>query len=508
MVAVDEILEDVAHDRAARSWRGGEPPSTRSLVGSASSALTARTPAPSREHATARESSRTRPRKAEDRSGQVVTAWVSERPAAIDATRSRSPSGQAAWTSRMRDPPLPTHVMPAGKRATAIPGTNATNTDPVSAVTIRSANRPAGAAPRPRKEQRPSHPPVGARAPAIAPRRETMRMRGAYVSPRQRSRAAPAASDAQPTPTASRGEQAHRRPPYARGDRAPAFLAADADRALSNAGGSTPVHSSWSPQPVAQEDRLVGLCRARLGTTAVISVTWRRTRPRRRVTHRRDRRGRRRRAPREHPAHDLFGDVLARHQRRVHERVQRVGRAVGVNRAKEAAPALIARVSSNASAPRTSPTTIRSGSHRQNELDEVAQSDLAGAVESGRTHLVVGAVRRAGTASSRTSSQLRTQCRRWHRPRATAAASVVLPAPGSPRSATRLRSCTCAHRKRRPAESRVAPRRTVERYVAHRVTPDVAERYRPPAGWPPSAGPSRRAPAPAPSDVSRSVDDP
>ena len=38
----------------------------------------------------------------------------------------------------------------------------------------------------------------------------------------------------------------------------------------------------------------------------------------------------------EDPAHDVLGDVLARHQRRVHERVHRIGRAVGVHRAQEA----------------------------------------------------------------------------------------------------------------------------------------------------------------------------
>jgi hypothetical protein len=56
-----------------------------------------------------------------------------------------------------------------------------------------------------------------------------------------------------------------------------------------------------------------------------------------------------------------LGDVLARHQGRVHERVQRLGRVVGVMVQRNPQPALTARLNSNASAPRTSPTTMRSG---------------------------------------------------------------------------------------------------------------------------------------------------
>jgi len=37
---------------------------------------------------------------------------------------------------------------------------------------------------------------------------------------------------------------------------------------------------------------------------------------------------------REHLADDALGDILARHQRRVHERVQRLGRVVGMDSAQ------------------------------------------------------------------------------------------------------------------------------------------------------------------------------
>ena len=74
------------------------------------------------------------------------------------------------------------------------------------------------------------------------------------------------------------------------------------------------------------------------GTTAAISMTCRRTRasvPRGDVVavelHDEVER------VAEHLAHDPFGDVLARHQRRVHQRVERLGRAVGVDGAEEPA---------------------------------------------------------------------------------------------------------------------------------------------------------------------------
>ena len=95
---------------------------------------------------------------------------------------------------------------------------------------------------------------------------------------------------------------------------------------------------------------------------------------------------------REDLAHDALGDVLARHQRGVDERVERLGRAVRVHGAQEPAPG----VDRPAELERLGAAHLADddavGPHRQHELHEVAQADLAGAVERRRAHLVVGAV--------------------------------------------------------------------------------------------------------------------
>src|SRR6266540_6222388 len=94
----------------------------------------------------------------------------------------------------------------------------------------------------------------------------------------------------------------------------------------------------------------------------------------------------------EHLAHDALGHVLAGHQGGIDERVQGFGRAVGVHGAEEAA----ARVHRPTELEGLGPAHLADddpvGSHRQDELHEVAQTDLPRAVESRRTHLVVGPV--------------------------------------------------------------------------------------------------------------------
>ncbi len=96
---------------------------------------------------------------------------------------------------------------------------------------------------------------------------------------------------------------------------------------------------------------------------------------------------------REHLAHDALGHVLPRHQRGVHQSVERLRRAVGVNGAEEAA----AGVDRAAELERLGAAHLADddpiGPHRQHELHEVAQTDLAGTVERRGSHLVVRAVR-------------------------------------------------------------------------------------------------------------------
>ncbi len=143
---------------------------------------------------------------------------------------------------------------------------------------------------------------------------------------------------------------------------------------------------------------------------------------------------------REHLADDPLGDVLPGHQRGVHQRVERFGRAVRVHRAEEAAagvhrPAQLERLGA---AHLTHHDPIRP--HREHELHEVAQRDLAGAVERGRPDLVVGAVRdrhrELADLLTRPHAVTRRARRRAARRRAWSCRRPVLP--------TRSRGCAAA----------------------------------------------------------------
>jgi hypothetical protein len=79
-------------------------------------------------------------------SARVVSAWVKERPAAIDAPRSRSPSGHAIWSSRIfaarRRPKYA-----RGIEAAAIAGTIATSAVPVTKNPNPNATMPTASDP-------------------------------------------------------------------------------------------------------------------------------------------------------------------------------------------------------------------------------------------------------------------------------------------------------------------------------------------------------------------------
>ena len=168
-----------------------------------------------------------------------------------------------------------------------------------------------------------------------------------------------------------------------------------------------------------------------VGTTAVISVTWRRTPP----------------APRGASSRSTCtttSSACENTRRTIRsvtfspaisaaftERVQRVGPAVGVDGAQEPA----AGVDRTRELERLGAAHLADddpiGPHGEHELHEVAERDLAGAVETGRPHLVVRAVRRS---APRARGSPRSSARSGSPGPAasSAAASVVLPAPGSP----------------------------------------------------------------------------
>ena len=157
----------------------------------------------------------------------------------------------------------------------------------------------------------------------------------------------------------------------------------------SSAGGSAPVHSSGRPFP-AREQRLtreaVGERRGDRDDLAHL--------PARGPVAERialdvhddiDR-------TREDAAHDVLGHVLPGHERRVDERVERLGRAVGVHGAEEAAAGVdrAGELERFGAAHFTDDDPV--GPHGEDELHEISQRDLAGAVEAGRSDLVVAAV--------------------------------------------------------------------------------------------------------------------
>ena len=129
--------------------------STRSLVGSARSSLTISSAGPGPEHLAelgkAGECFAHRGRTGRSRARSPLAS--ANGPAEIDATRSRSPSGHAL-RPRASAPAPPREVRRAEGSATATAGTNATNTEPVSAVRTRNASEPGGDAARPEPRRR------------------------------------------------------------------------------------------------------------------------------------------------------------------------------------------------------------------------------------------------------------------------------------------------------------------------------------------------------------------
>ena len=126
-----------------RSWARISTSSTRSLVGSASSSLTISSagPVPMTRASSGKRANASR-RVGGPPVASALTACVNERPAEIDARRSRRPSGHAASTARIRTVRRwPKYAR--GTSASATAGTSATNTEPVSAVSTTSATQPA-----------------------------------------------------------------------------------------------------------------------------------------------------------------------------------------------------------------------------------------------------------------------------------------------------------------------------------------------------------------------------
>ena len=339
-----------------------------------------------------------------------MTAWVNDRPAAIDASRSRSPSGHAACTSRMR-----TDV---GGRSTRGQQRDRDRRARSRRRSIRSARVSTTRTPRRRHPpsgrelagRRRRHPPAAARCRARSSGRDVVA--SAVRSGEASSRRCSQRAARKHVPTSQRGEQPH--DALLRAARASCATAVRRGSARSTRrsrlAGSAPVHSSGRRGRRARRSARRSGRRRGVGTTAVISVTCRRMRPTLRRAHRRDRRARRGRAPREKTLRTMRSVTFSPAISAALTSALSASRGtVGVDGAQEPATGVdrARELERLGAAHLTDDDPI--GPHRQHELHRVAQGDLAGAVESGRPDLVVRAVP-IGTASSRISSQQRTQC--------------------------------------------------------------------------------------------------
>ena len=166
----------------------------------------------------------------------------------------------------------------------------------------------------------------------------------------------------------------------------------------------------------------------------------------------------------------MIGDVLARHQRRVHERLERLGRAVGVHRAEKAAAGVDRAGQLEGFGSAHLPDDDPVGPHREDELHQVAQRDLAGAVERRRPDLVVRAVdERNGELANllaRPDAVVRGRCRE-QRAEQRGLACSRLARDDDPAADLHER----AEERRRRRAQRLPPDQLVEGDVADRVAP-------------------------------------
>ena len=389
---------------------------------------------------------------------------------------------------------------PPGASATPPAGTSATSGVPVTRQTTTKATAPAPSAVEPRTARGVSPTPAWS---SHSCRAADLRARSGAGA---RTRGAPRSTNpaSEEAGRRRRGAAARRVTPVGprpRGCRAGVQpLGRDRSTRL-EAPGSAPVHRAGRPSAAADEDRLDREVVAQRGHDGDDLDAPRGGSPRPRCGVSSRPRWTTRSSDSENTLRTTRSrDVLARHQRGVHERVQRLGRAVRVHRAEEPAPGVHRAAELERLRAADLPHHDAVGTHRQDELHEVPQADLAGPVERRRPHLVVRAVRDR------------------HRDLAdllAAADAVARRLGGEQRRGQRRLAGTGLARDRRSGSASASPRRgtppptdrasrartsSVERDVAHRVATerrrelvaDRRDRSRQPRA-------ARRGRAPAPS---------
>ena len=375
----------------------------------------------------------------------AVTAWPSEWPAEIDASRSRSPSGHAACTRRSRCSRWRPKYARGSNDDRDRPDTAATNHDPVTART--TSERDTASAGRPGCELRRRHPEPGLAQPGLRavvhgrPRRaraigETRTADADDRADRERT---------EPADEPARRARSRREPPVlddvaqavAGGHRAADACgearraARPSTRAAARVASRTKIGSQVNPSESA-------------GLTAVISVTCRRmpdpcaTSSRSTCTTR--------------------SSASLNTLRTIRSVTFSPAINAAFTSAFNASGAVLAwTVHRNPHPAFTAPCQLEGlraahladhdpvGPHCEHELHEVPQRDLAGAVERRRPHLVVAAVRdRHRDLADLLAAARAVPGRRGGEERAPRASSC--PAPGSPEIATRLRTCITAPR--------------------------------------------------------------